>query len=208
MKRKVLTVCLVLALVLTAVCCSSCKDNSEKLVDQLRTVNTLLRVKYSKMELNVTTQYSEVTLNAKYVLTKNDASTNIEYEVDRLNSIDVNDGSITMPDGLTSRVTGKAVFNGSAVETIDGVEVNPQVLFDIADLSIMFRVKDLANVMLMENAIEATVINPKSFMNRDSFDGTEMTAKVEYNETTITSMIINYKAADGANVELSYAFTR
>ena len=203
MNKKILIICLVAALVLSVICLSACNKDKEY-AETLRGITTAMQVHYSKVELNVKTHTDEIDLNARYVMTKSGVNTDISYEVERLNSFAA-DG--TAPSDLVSIISGTAVFNGSGITHIDGEALDKITLLDIADISMTFRMSYFEIINASESGMLARVINPKGFLKKDEFEGTNMVVRVTMNESDLSSIVITYDL-DGANVTLEYAFTR
>lgn len=202
MNKKILTICLIAALTIAIVCFSSCKDNS--VTDKLREINVALMKDYSNIELKVSTHTDQADLNAKYVISKSNGVTTISYEVERLNSFDL-DGSY--PDELKSLIVGTAVFNGNAITVIDGDELDEAIILDAADTSMTFRTSYFGKISVTENGISAPVTNPQAFMHDDAFEGTEMTVSVTMANSVLSKIKIDYKL-DGATIALDYTFAR
>lgn len=201
MNKKVLTICLTIVLALVVICCASCADNA---ADKLREINTALMHDYSKIELNVNTYFDDVELDAKYVITKSDDITNIEYEVERLNQFGDN-GEI--PTEYVSTVTGTATFDGDAITSIDGETMDERVLLDVVDTSMSFRLSYFDKIKVSEKGMSALVTNPQGFLNDESLVCEGMTVNVVMAGSDISSIRINYKS-DGAIITLDYTFTR
>lgn len=201
MNKKLLTICLVIVLILTAVCFVSCKENAS---DKLRKINTALMREYSKVELTVATTSDEVTLDAKYVLTYSDGITNISFEVDRLNSFDT-EGEI--PTEFKSTIKGNAVYDGNKITSVDGGAVDYDVPLDVVSAHMMFKVSYLGNIRVHNNGIFANVTNPQAFLGDDEFEGTDMTVRVVLDGANLSSIVINYQT-DNDKVKLQYSFAR
>lgn len=201
MNKKLLTICLVMVVVLSAICFVGCKDDT---ADKLRTVSMAMSREYSKIELNVATHSDEVDLNAKYVITKSNDVTNITYEADRLNGFDVN-GNV--PSEFKTTVKGSAVFDGSGIVSVDGEPLDEQILLDVKDTAMTFRMSYLAKIKVTQNGLSANVVNPKGFLNNNEFAGTDMTVNVTLSQSYLSSVVITY-ALNGATVTLNYTFTR
>lgn len=201
MNKKLLTICLVVVLVLSVICIVACKDNT---ADRLREVSMALSRDYSKVELAVTTSSSEAELKANYVITKSNDLTNISYEVDRLNGFDI-DGDV--PSEFKSTVKGSAVFNGSSIVSIDGEQLNEQLLIDVKDTTMTFRMSFFEKIVLSQNGFSASVKNPQGFLNDDEFAGTDMSVKVTMSQSYLARIFIEY-SLNGSTVEMEYLFTR
>ena len=203
MKRKLIVFCLVAALALGAMCLTACDD---KLANQLHTINVLMRAEHSYTKLSVSTTNGGVTLNAQYTLTKQGDSTNVAYEIEQLSEFGVNGDTVTIPNGFKTNVTGTAVYNNGSIVSVDGVTISPQVIQDVMDLTVMFRVPYFKNVLSTKTSFKAEVTDPQGFMNNDSFDATDMNVYVTYTSKSIVSLTIDYTTSGGVAVKLDYAF--
>lgn len=201
MNKKLVTICLIAALLLCLVCSASCKDES---ADRLRQINAAYLREYSQIKLNVKTQKNDIELNALYVLTKSDRNTDIYYEVERLNAFGT-DGSV--PSEFKTTVKGNATFNGSEITSINGDMEMHDVPLDAVTARMTFRLSFFKNLKVTSNGMSAKVINVKGFWNDDEFNGTDMTVKVVLKESYLSSIEIAY-VLDGAEVSMTYAFTR
>lgn len=206
MNKKLLTICLVVVLTLAVVCCASCNINNH--AEEMKVINSLMRKDYATVELTVTTETDDITLAAVYSFEQKNTIAELTYAIDRLNSFEVNGDVVTAPSAYITRVTGKATFDGSKITSIDGDDVDENVLLDVIDRNMMFRVSYFSNVSASKAAFSAKVTNPKGFMQNEEFDGANMTVKVVYTETSLTSLTVKYETANGAKVTLDYDFAQ
>lgn len=204
MNKKLLTIYLIVVITLAVVCCASC--NTDNHAETLKVINSQMRKDYKTVDLTVSTETDGITLAAVYKFEQKDSLTEITYAIDRLNSFEVNGDEVTAPSAYINRVTGRATFDGSKITSIDGDDVEENVLLNVVDRNIMFRVSYFSNVTASKVAFSAKVTNPKGFMQNEEFDGTNMTVKVVHTETALTSLTINYETANGAKVTLKYDF--
>lgn len=203
MSKKVVLVCLVLALIFAVMCISACEN---VLTENLRTINTLLRREYDNVQLSVKTDQGGMVLNALYTFTKKDGKTNIEYYVDKLNRFDVSDNALSAPDSFKTRVSGTAVFDGNSVTHVDGETVDENILLDVVEPRMVFIASYFANVETKNSSFSADVVNPAGFMGEEDFDATDMTVQVLFNATMIGSLKISYKTANGVKIDMHYLF--
>lgn len=200
MNKKIITVCLVFALILALICCVSCKQENE-IADKLREINIALMKDYSKVQLDVNTRTADIELNAKYVMEKAGDVTNISYEVERLNGFDANGNA---PSEFISKVSGTATFSGNVVTSPDGD--NENVNFDLVDKTMAFRIPYFKNVKISKQGMTAEVINPKGFMQDDEFICDSMTVEVD-KSNELSGITIVY-VANGTTVTLNYSFIK
>ena len=202
MNKKILTICLLTALILVLTCFASC-DNGADTADKLREINVALMQEYSKIELKVQTHTDETDLNAKYVMTKSGAITDISYEVERLNSFGA-DGKI--PSDYISIVTGTAKFDGTSVTYIDGEPLQESVILGVAKVNMAFRLSYFTDIKTGQHGLSAKVTDPQSFLQNEEFTGDNMTVKVVMTQTSLSNIIISYEV-NSATVLLEYTFT-
>lgn len=203
MNKKLITICLIVMLTLAVILCVSCKTDNDNTVEMLRSIQVALVKEYSKVELTVTTVLDDdLTLGAKYEMTKTNGMTEITYAVDRLNGFD----GVTPPEEIYTRVQGTAMFNGSAIVSIDGQALDEYILLDVVDTHMSFRTSLFSNVKLTARSFSANVTKPAEFLQDDSFAGTDMTVSVTIVNGNLDEIKINY-VLDGAQVEMNYDFT-
>lgn len=202
MNKKLLTICLIVVLTLAVVCCVSCKTDNT--LDILRDINVALIKEYSKVTLDIQTELDDVTLSAKYEMTKSAGMTEIKYAVDRINGFD----GTTPPEEFSTRVSGTARFNGSAIVSVDGDELEPDeyILLDMVDTHMSFRKSLFSNVKATSRSFSAKVTKPAEFLQDEDFAGTDMTVSVSIVKGNLDSIEITY-VLDGAQVTMNYDFT-
>lgn len=201
MNRKLKLICAVIALTVAVVCFASCKENAH--ADKLREINSAMLNDYSQVTLNVKTHSDLVDLNAKYVMTKSGNVTNVTYETEQLNAIDQTSG----PSEFVSTLKGTAVFDGSKIVSINGDQVNEDVLLDVADRSMTFRLSFFDGMKSSQNEFSANVKNPQGFLQNDDFKGTDVKINVKLDGSDVKQIVLTY-VLDGAEITLDYAFVR
>ena len=202
MNKKLLTICLVVVLTLSVICFAAC--NNDESAERLRQINVALLREYSEIELDIVTDKDGIELDARYVMTKSNGSTDISYEVDRLNSFTA-DG--TIPSQFITKVTGTATFNGNTITSVDGDAAEYDVPIDAISAKMTFRLSFFEKLKVSSNGMTAQVTNPKGFWNDEEFAGTDMTVRVIMRQSDLSRIIIEY-TLDGATVHMDYAFTR
>lgn len=205
MNKKTLIICLAVMLIFTVICCSACSGNT---AEKLREINTLLSREYSDIKLSVTTASDQAELKAEYEFVKSDTNTNIKYSIERLSGFGTNGSSVTVPSQFKTLVEGSAVYDGENIVSMDGNEVDPQILVGAMDTSMMFRISYFSHMSFKKSVFSAKVVDPKGFMDNDGFDGKNMTVKVIYGASSLASIEINYTAADDSSVKMLYDFIR
>ena len=195
MKKKfaLLTIALVLV---CAFCLVACNGYAQALKD----IQKLLKVDYSEIVLNVTTTTQGYTLNGNYTFTFEKGKTIVDYEYDKLNELDVNGDNA---DSYLTRVTGRA-------EIVDGKIVGSDVTlsFDIDFNGISFKEAFFENYSVSETVFEADVANPKGFTGNNDLVCSNMRVKVLYSKSALNIIQITYVSQKGAEISLSYSFTK
>lgn len=201
MNKKLLTICLIVVLTLSVMCFASCKINTDA-ADRLREINTALMKEYSKVELNVTATDDEVTLKSQFELEKSEGVTKITYWMERLSTFDVN-GEI--PSEMITNDGGTAIYDGEKITSIDGEAVDVQVLRDVVDCNLTFKLSYLSNINVSNNELTAKVTDPKGFLGNDKFEGTNMSVRVTLNKSALSTITVRYKV-EGTEICLDYTY--
>lgn len=202
MNKKILIICLVVVIALSALGLSACKDNSE--TEMLREISNAMLDDYAKVTLSVMTHTDKADLNAKYVINTSDDVTEISYEVERLNSFGDN-GDV--PSEFISVVTGTATIKNDAIVSVDGETLAETIILDVADRNMTFRKSYLDITKVFDDGMSAKVINPKGFLKNDDFAGTDMTVRVVMSQSALSKITLAY-SLNGAKISLEYVFVR
>lgn len=201
MNKKLITICLIVVLALAVICCASCKTDNT--VDMLRSIQAALVREYGKIELTVETVLDDdITLTAEYEMVRANGMTEIAYAVDRLNGFN----GTTPPSEVYTRVQGRAVFNGSAIVSIDGQALDEYLLLDAVYTNMSFRKSLFSSIKTTQRTFTANVAKPTEFLQDEDFAGTDMTVSVTIANGNLEGIRINY-VLDGAQVAMSYDFT-
>lgn len=203
MNKKLLTICLAVVLAFAAVCCVACIHN-DNTTDKLREINTAMLFNYSKIELNVTTRSSDLELKSKFVVAESNGIANLSYDVERVSVFDANG---TAPSEFITRAQGVATVSNGAVVSVDGSALSEAIILDVVDTSMAFRLAYLDSIKVDNDVLSAKVTNPQGFLQRDDFEGTDMTVRVTLAQSNVSRVIIDYKL-NSSTVQLDYSFTR
>lgn len=201
MNKKLLTFFLIAVLTLSVMCLASCKANNNA-TDMLRGINTALMKEYSRIELKVTATDDEVVLKSFFEMAKSQGGIQINYWMESLNTFDAN-GEI--PSEMISNDGGTAMYDGQKITSIDGEEVDIQVLRDVVDCNLTFRLSYLDNINVSENGMTANVTNPKGFFGNDNFEGTNTTVRVTMLSSALSTIAIRY-TMESTEICLDYTY--
>lgn len=205
MKKKVLLLFVLLTVAL--LCLTACNNPS---VNDLQKINDLLKIDYSKVTVLVNTKTATTELNGNFVLTFDGEDTTIKYEFDRVNTFDADsNGNIAYPDGdFIVREKGEVVVRDGAI--IDG-DTNVQLnLNELRITGFSFKQAYFNNANLKNAKFEADVVNPQKFTGDEGLICDDMHVIVfrDINANILTKIELTYTAENGAEVKLSYLFTK
>ena len=188
-----------------------CKDKCEGHEDPVlppkepsvyETLSSLVKKEYSEIVINILTNTNGIELTAEYILTDN----YVEYSIEQLSKLP-EDGSL---DGVSSSykitLAGNAVIKNGEVVKLDGNQVSlPE--YDELKGSFDFSQDNFKNVNTLTHGVfTADVISPSKFFGT-SANVKDVKVVVEYSDTALKSITINYKT-DNSIVKLSYKFTK
>ena len=204
MKKKILVTIIIAILALTLTACGLIPKDGDT-YDEL---NEMLKADYQCVNMEVQTTMNGVTLVNSFTSNIGANNTIVTYSVQELATFDNTDGSYVAPDNMIVKKTGTAVIkNGVIVEQNgDAVEIS---VTSLENLTIKFKDSffNMAQSTYEAGAyvFKADVTNIKGFTGNDSFDGTNMSIMVRYNDK-LSSMVIDYTSAHGATVKVIYTF--
>lgn len=204
MKKKILVTIVIAILALTLTACGLIPKDGDT-YDEL---NEMLKADYQGVNLEVQTTMNGVTLVNSFTSNIGANNTIVSYEIQELATFDNTDGNYVVPDNMIVKKTGTAVIkNGVIVEQNgDAVEIS---VTSLENLTIKFKDSffNMAQSTYEAGAyvFKADVTNIKGFTGNDSFDGTNMSIMVRYNDK-LSSMVIDYTSANGATVKVIYTF--
>lgn len=215
MKKLVISIILVLALLMSFASCSSGNEgdlsNSESTSQQLQPpnseetvydmLNKLSKQAYNKIQLNITTFTGDIELEASYTLTAN----NITYSIEQLNLLP-SDGDLsnTSPSYKTT-IQGSAEIENGKVTKLDDVAVNlPE--YDELKGAFDFKESYFKNVQVENGTFSADVIAVSSFLGADQ-NLSEMKIVVGYSASVLTTISITYQTSN-STVTAVYGFEK
>lgn len=207
MKNKILVLFALLTVVM--LCFAACDTLPS--VNDLQSINDMLKQDYSQVMVLTSTKTAQAELTGKFTMHFEQDQTTIEYEYDRVNTFDIEgDGDgIATPDGdYIVREKGVAVVrDGEVVDEDDSLNLEEFGL-KISGFSFKQAFFDKANFQSAK--FEADVVNAQDFTGNKSLNCTDMHVAVFFNTNTkvITRMDITYTSANGAAVAINYVFTK
>lgn len=189
--KKILVLISLIALLL---CVSACGASGS-----FTDLDNMAKQNYSVVERTVKTTSNGETLTSRFTVRSGDV-VEIDYSVEQLNKIDINE----MPDDFKSVKTGSVKLNGENIvqQTGDEVEVN---FVAMAKVNLNFAQDYFSQVKWSSGKMTANVDNAQGFLGSDVYY-VWMTVTAEYSNT-LNKVTIEYRMANGAEVQLTYAFT-
>lgn len=214
MKRIILPIFLILAILMTFVACdhkesdqsNETGSNSEQTMptpEVTKTtydiLNELASKSYSQIELNISTATGDIELMASYVLT----NTEVTYAVEQLNLLP-SDGNIEniSPDHKVT-LSGSATLENGRITKIDGEAVSLPS-YDELTGAFNFTENNFRNVRKDHGKIAADVISASEFLEIDKTIN-DMRITVEYSSSALQKITITYNTINSA-VEMVYEF--
>ena len=195
MRKNVLLVAVVLVV---ALCLSACGVSQS----QLDNISKLIQQDYSKVTLNVITVVGDTTLTGIYEMTYSGSTTTVNYDYYKLNELDMTGNN---PSSYTSRVQGTVVIeNGNIVSGDDSVVLPDELAF--ANLN--FNKDFFNNAKSQQAKFEADVTNPSAFVQNSTLVCEDMHIAVYHTDSVVSKMEITYSTPSGAQVTVTYMFTK
>ncbi len=156
-------------------------------------------IDYQEIKLAITTDTAGIQLSANYTLTQNDVS----YIVEKLNLLPPNGDITSVPPEYKNVHMGYAKIVDGKVTELDGEEVTLPS-YDELKGNFNFDESNFKNVSTQDGFLSADVISPSSFYGF-TVDIQDMSVSVEYTETALSKITINYKT-EYSNVAIAYVF--
>lgn len=188
---------LVISILLIVTLCA-CDLITNVTASDMEKFNTLLDVDYDGWTLSVSTTTGDVTLNNKFVVTKETEKTTIDYTLEKLNEI-----SIEGNNEFKSTIRGSVTVVDGKIVSIDGEEANLDVE-QLDEVSMVFKLNYFKNISLNSTTLSADVTNPSGFLGYE-IDCHDMKLLAKYSDD-FDYIKINYTNTDGSSVEIKYEF--
>ena len=193
MKKIILSIVLLLAIVATVASCGN--PNSESSPQETpktiwETLQELSQKQYSKVKLDIKTVTGDMELNANYVLTND----NVTYSVEQFNLLPADGNLANASQNQKTTLTGTATIQGGKVEKIDGENVTlPSV--DELKGAFHFTENNFKNVKTEDGKLIADVNSASAFMGV-SQNLSNMKIVVTYNDTALQKLEITYNTTN------------
>lgn len=193
MKNKFL-ICIV-ALCLLVVTLTGCtKDNYAELRE-------MVNMDYPLMSIEIVTNYSDETLTSKFTVSENGEQTLVNYSIEQLAEISMEENGDNYKVTLVGSVT---VENGKIVAQ-NGDPVSSMVFQQIGNIGLNFKKEYFKNASFSNGKFTADVTLPKQFMGNDNVEYSNMHVDVTYG-TALKTLTLTYSMSSGAEVTVNYDF--
>jgi len=203
MKKIIISVILMIALLMSFVACDKGNTDNEQSPENETTVydtlNKLSKQSYNKIKLNITTLTGDIELKANYTLTAN----KVDYSIEQLNFLP-SDGNLenVSPDYKTT-IQGSATIENGKVTKLDDEAVNlPE--YDELKGAFDFKESYFKNIQTESGKFTADVVNVSAFIGTDK-SISDMKIVVEYNDMTFQKVTITYTTSN-SSVTTVYGF--
>ena len=204
MKKKIFVTIIIAILALTLTACHLVPETDDTYAE----LNKMVKLDYQSVNMEVQTTMIGVTLVNSFTSNIGTNSTVATYSIQELATFDSTDGSYVVPDNMIVKKTGTAVIKNGVIVEQNGDAVNIPVT-SLENLTIQFKDSffNMAQSTYEAGAyvFKADVTNVKGFTGNVSFDGTNMSVLVRYNEK-LSSVVIDYTTSNGATVKVIYTF--
>ena len=198
MKKLIISIVLLFALLMYITACSGSKDPeptpggsdtptppiSQTIYERL---DGLADKEYKKVKVGVVTNTDDIQLSAEYVLTQY----NVLYSIEQLNLLP-HDGDISeIPPEYKTTISGSAIVDNGEIIILDGTNVTLPS-YDELKGNFNFDESNLKNIVTESNSLKADVISPSMFYS-SNVNVQNMRIDVEYSETELLKIVITYR---------------
>jgi len=169
----------------------------------MESLNEMAAQNYKQINLYVTTTFSDGTsLIDTFCVYFEENETKISYYIRRFAEIDV---SLAEQEQITT-TSGVAHIKNDGATEFDGEKAD--LPFEqIAKIPFVFSSDCFSNVKLTKTSFSASVTNPAKFFGTESFDASNMTVEVIFEENSrFKSVKVSYVADNGTSVNVEYSF--
>lgn len=191
MKKSIFAAVTILVLCAALLCACSGEPNLNKL-------NDMAQASYSQTKLSVNTVFPDASLQSTFDISKSGSDFTVQYHLEKFAEMNI-DKPIS---GQKEVVEGTAVVQNGATSVVSGVELNK-----LTTVNMRFQNDYFANLQLTETRFTADVTNPTAFFGVSTFDGSKVKVDVNFGEV-LQNIVVNYLSANGANVTITYEFTK
>ena len=214
MKKIIISIVLILALLMSFVACGD-KDSNETPSDGDTTppitqpsepqktvydvLNGFTKQSYKKIQLDITTLTDDIELEANYTLTEK----KVEYSIEQLNLLPSDGNLNNISPNYKTTIQGNAIIENGKVTKLDDKSVNlPE--YDELKGAFDFKESYFKNIQVDNGKFAADVVDASDFMDIDKTIG-DMKIIVEYNDTAFKKISLSYKTSNSA-VTTVYVF--
>ena len=195
MKKIILSVILILALLTSLIAC----NNDDKSVYD--TLNDLTKESYSKIQLDITTVTEGIELKANYTLT----ASKVDYSVEQLSLLPTDGDLGNVSEEYKTTVKGTATIENGKVTSFNNEEVNlPQ--YDELKGHFDFKESYFTNIKDEDGRFSADVTSNTGFLGTDKALN-DVKVVVEYNNDALKTIKVIYETAT-STVTSVYSFEK
>lgn len=193
MKKKFL-VCLAVLCLLVVSLTGCAQDNYLEL-------SKMVNMDYSIISIEIVTNYDEETLTTQLTITDNGIQTLINYSIEQLAEISMDEN----PDSYKVTLVGSVTVENGKIVAQNGDIVSEMVFQEIGNVGFNFKKEYFKNAVFSDGRFTADVTLPKQFMGNDNVDYSNMKVDVTYG-VCLKTLALSYSMASGAQVTVNYDF--
>ena len=193
MKKKFL-VCLAVLCLLVVSLTGCAQDNYLEL-------SKMVNMDYSIISIEIVTDYDDETLTTQLTITDNGIQTLINYSIEQLAEISMDEN----PDSYKVTLVGSVTVENGKIVAQNGDPVSEMVFQEIGNVGFNFKKEYFKNAVFSGGRLTADVTLPKQFMGNDNVDYSNMKVEVTYG-VCLKPLALSYSMASGAQVTVNYDF--
>lgn len=162
-------------------------------------IDNMAKQNYTVVERTIKTTASGETLTSHFTVRGTD-EVKIDYSVEQINKIDISN----MPNDYKTTKTGSVKLNGTQIteQTGDEIDVN---FVAMAKLNLNFVKEYFTQVRWSKNKMTANVSNIEGFLGAN-VQCSWMKVEADYS-SVLKEVTVEYLTVNGAEVQITYAFT-
>lgn len=193
MKKKFL-VCLAVLCLLVVSLTGCAQDNYLEL-------SKMVNMDYSIISIEIVTNYDDETLTTQLTITDNGIQTLINYSIEQLAEISMDEN----PDSYKVTLVGSVTVENGKIVAQNGDPVSEMVFQEIGNVGFNFKKEYFKNAVFSDGRFTADVTLSKQFMGNDNVDYSNMKVDVTYG-VCLKTLALSYSMASGAQVTVNYDF--
>lgn len=193
MKKKFL-VCLAVFCLLVVSLTGCAQDNYLEL-------SKMVNMDYSIISIEIVTNYDDETLTTQLTITDDGIQTLINYSIEQLAEISMDEN----PDSYKVTLVGSVTVENGKIVAQNGDIVSEMVFQEIGNVGFNFKKEYFKNAVFSDGRFTADVTLPKQFMGNDNVDYSNMKVDVTYG-VCLKTLALSYSMASGAQVTVNYDF--